>query len=249
MKKLLVSFAVVAMAIAAQATLIGSFQIEVNTNGFDRLTGLDTRTATGIEESRGTIQGEVGFLAGSALGAGGYTGAEFKSYSAVCQFNDLNRYANLANGGGLVTWDYDLTGVTSEGAFKLKVDYLNRNSVANTYFYISYSNGSTMTLDTTDLSTAAFGATAIVSDTSRYTLLATLSSASDIVEIDITSMVSAAQTNGGGIRIAYVDNGYYSDIQFQNDSGIITTVPEPTTGILFISSASAIMLLRRKLVC
>ncbi|QHI70116.1 hypothetical protein [Tichowtungia aerotolerans] len=226
MKKLLVSFAVIAMTAAAQATLVGSLQIEVNTNGFDRLTGLATRTATGIEESRGTIQGEVGFLAGSSIGTKGYAGATFKSYSVLCQFNNLNRYVGSSDGGGLITWDYDLTGVANEGVFKLKLDYLNRNSAVDSYFYISYSNGSTMTVDTTDLSTAAFGAAAIVSDTGKYTLLATLSSTSDIVEIDITSIVSVAQTNGGGIRIAYVDNGYYSDIQFQNDSGIITTVPE-----------------------
>jgi hypothetical protein len=231
----------------AHATLVGSLHYGVNddTNGVDRLSGLATRTSDGDADTRGTVQGEIKFLAGTSLGTGGYAGATFDSYSGVCHFRDLNRYAGSA--GGLITFDYDLTGVVNEGVFKLALDFTYRSTVNDTQFYISYSNGSTLTLDTTDISTTpSHGATAIVGDTSKYTQIATLTGASGTMEIDLTSIITTAQANGGGVRLAYVDNNYLGDVRFQNESGIVTTIPEPATlGLVGLFGVATLFIRRR----
>ena len=236
-------------AVAAQATLVGSLHYGSNadTNSFDRLSGLATRTGDGNLDTRGTVAGEIRFLAGTSLGTGSYAGAKFDSYSFVCHFKDLNRYGGSGSGGGLITWDYDLTGVANEGAFKLAIDFTNRSTAQDTQFYISYNNGSTLSLDTTDISTnASHGATAVVSDTGKYTQIANLTGAAGTMAIDLTAIITTAQANGGKVRLAYVDNNYLGDVRFQNESGIVTTIPEPATLGLVAVFGGGVLFIRRR---
>ena len=243
------------LAANSHATLIGSLHINANqdTNGVDRLSVFTTRTSNGNEDTRGTVKGNIGLLAGAGVGSGAgpvYAGANLLSYSGVSQFNDLNRYAGSAPGGGLITWDYDLSGVASEGAFKLMLDFTNRSTANDTHFYISYNNGSSLTLDTTDVSTnAVHGATAVVSDAGKYTQIATLTGAAGTMSIDLTSIITTAQVNGGLVRLAYVDNNYLGDVRFQNESGIVTTIPEPATlGMVGVFGAAVLFIRRRFLI-
>jgi len=237
------------LASTTQATLIGSLHLEDGqdiTAGVDTFSGLNTRTSNGNTDTRGTVQGKVNFLAGASIGTGGYAGAKFPIYSFVTQYNDMNRYGGSGPGGGLVTFDYDLSGVVNEGVFKLVLDFTNRTTAHDSQFYISYNNGSSLTLDTTDVSTnAAHGASAIVSDTSLYTQIANLTAASGTMEVDLTSIITTAQSNGGLVRLAYVENNYLGDIRLQNESGIVTTIPEPATLGLISMFGAGVLIVRR----
>lgn len=247
--KIVIVAAVAMLAASSYATLIGSLHINVNqdTNGVDRLSGFTTRTSNGNADTQGTVMGNVRFLAGAALGAGSYTGANLLTYSGVTQYNDLNRYAGSGPGGGLITWDYDLSGVVSEGAFKLLLDFTNRVNVNDSQFYISYNDGSSLTLDATDVSAnAAHGATAVVSDAGKYTQIATLTGAAGTMEVDLTSIITTAQANGGSVRLAYVDNNFNGDVRFQNESGIVTTIPEPATLGLVALFGGGVLFIRRR---
>jgi hypothetical protein len=65
-----------------------------------------------------------------------------------------------------------------------------------------------------------------------------------VLDVDITAMVNSAMANGGGIRIALVDNTFRNDIKFYKDTGI-QAIPEPAT-LSLMASVGLMMVLRRR---
>ena len=71
----------------------------------------------------------------------------------------------------------------------------------------------------------------MVSNAAEYVPLASLdvTATSGLIDVDISSQIHAAIANGGGVRIALVDNTHLNTIKYYNDSGISSVIPEPAT--------------------
>ena len=245
--KAMVVFAGVAV-LSSQASLVGSLHINTNQDTNDTLSvsGFTTRTSNGNQNTRGTVQGDFSMIGGTALGAGDYTGMDVKTFSGTTILNDFNRYGS-SGAGGIAAWDFDLSGITTNG-WELKIDYTSRRSDSEASgWYLSYTGAST-TLDTVDVTTLSpGGGGAWVADPSKYIKLGELAanSVSGVMTFDITSYVEEAQLSDGKVRLIYNDHSFLNDITFNNDSGI-QAVPEPATIGLIGLFGGGILFIRRR---
>ncbi|WOO43408.1 PEP-CTERM sorting domain-containing protein [Rubellicoccus peritrichatus] len=227
---------------ASAQTLAGSFLMQTGSG-----TGLDStietsRTTGGNVDTRGAVAGDVGLLAGTVMGSGGYTGLNFANFSFTSNYTNMNRFGGA--GGAFITWDFDfstyLAGKTigtgaGESSFAVDVNYAGRREGAggnDGVFYISFNNGSGLTLDTTLVTdmTPGDGATAVM-NASNYTSIGTIpgGTGSGSASYDITSFL--ADSTDGRVRVAYFDDSFSAAISVQNASGIVETIniPEPAT--------------------
>ncbi|VGO14177.1 hypothetical protein PDESU_02736 [Pontiella desulfatans] len=236
------------LAVSSNAELIGSLHMSagVDINNVDVMGPELTRTGNGNVNTRGTVAGTLNFLAGTT----GLLESDVRAFSASTVLRDLNRFGNNSNGGSLMTWDYDFTGQSSP-SFNFHVDFTAEGGKPvdqELRFYVSYNNGGSLSLDTTDITSATPGAGALVSgNTAEYISLLNLgpTATSGILDVDITSIVNTAIANGGGIRIALVDNTFRNTVTFFNDSGI-QAIPEPATLGLIAAFGGGILFIRRR---
>ena len=240
--KTLAVVAVLAATGLSRAELVGSFQFqgEPTPDGVESFSDLVTRTTSGNAGTQGAVAGTIDAVAGSTLSAyGGIIGTRYSGGSA---FFDINRYGGL---GGLVAYDYDFstylsthTAGTAIGqyTYALDIDLSNREGSggADLAFLISYSDGSGLSLDTSDIvllgagNNSAFDS--LAADTSKYVAIGTnpANTESAVYSWDITSLIAAS--TDGKIRVLFHDDGEYKgDIVVNNASGIASTevVPEP----------------------
>ena len=232
MKRILAMLAVSALAVlSANAELIGSLHMTAGIDilDVDVMGPETTRTGNGNVNTRGTVEGALSFLAATP----GELISDVRAFSASTVLRDLNRYGNNGNGGSLVVWDFDFTGQASP-AFNFHVDFTAEGAKPldqTMGFYISYNDGGSLSLDTTDITTATPGAGALVTaNAAEYVPLLDLgpTATSGVLDLDITAMVNTAIANGGGIRVALVDNTFRNTVTFFNDTGI-QAIPEPAT--------------------
>lgn len=245
----IVIMATIAMwAAGSRAELIGSLHMSAGVDILDvDVMGPElTRTANGDVNTRGTVEGSLNFLAASP----GQLISDVRAFSASTTLRDLNRFGNNSNGGSVLTWDYNFTGQSSPN-YNFHVDFTAEGGKPvdqSLGFFISYNDGGSLSLDTTDIKTETPGAGALVSaNSAEYVSLLDLGPAatSGVLDFDITSMVNAAMANGGGIRIALVDNTFRNTVTFFNESGI-QAVPEPATfGLVAIFGGGVIFIRRR----
>jgi hypothetical protein len=238
-------------AATAQGALVASIHVDNNITdavNVDVAGPLAVRDTSGDPNTIGTLAGSVTFLAASP----GESISDISGFSATSQFRDLNHFGDNANGGSVVTWDFDFAGQSSP-VWQFNVDLTaegGKPATHNLGFYISYNDGGSLSLDTTDIKAATPGAGAlVVSNSAEYVSLLALdpTATSIATSVDITFVVNTAIANGGGIRIALVDNTFQNTIAFQNDSGIVA-VPEPATyALLFGFATLGIVLHRRRL--
>jgi hypothetical protein len=238
-------------AATVQAALVASIHVDnsiTDAVNVDVAGPLAARDTSGNANTIGTLSGAVNFLAASP----GESVSDISGFSATSQFRDLNRFGGNANGGSVVTWDFDFSGQSSpEWQFNIDLTAEGGKPADHTLgFYISYNDGGSLSLDTTDIKGETPGADAlVVSNSVEYVSLLPLNpdATSIATSIDITSVVNTAIANGGGIRIAMVDNTFQNTIAFQNDSGIVA-VPEPAQfALLFGVGTLGFVLLRRRL--
>ena len=260
--KTLAVVAVLATTGLSRAELVGSFlfQGEPTPDGVESFSDIVTRTTSGNAGTQGAVAGTVDAVAGSVLGAGSYGGIIGTRYSGASAFFDVNRYGTL---GGLVAYDYDFSTYLSTHAagtaigqytYALDIDLSNRaaSDGADLAFLISYSNGSGLSLDTSDIvllgagNNSAFDS--LAADTSKYVAIGTnpANTESAVYSWDITSLIAAS--TDGKIRVLFHDDGEYKgDIVVNNASGIASTevIPEPATMGLVSLVALAALFVRR----
>lgn len=248
------------LAASAQTTLAGSFLMQTGSG-----TGLESvieasRTTGGSPDTQGAVGGDVGLLAGTAIGVSGYAGLNYTNFSFISNYTNMNRFGGA--GGAFITWDFDfstyLAGKTigtgaGESSFAVDLDYLNRRSTLGGeegFFYIS-TNGSGLTLDTTLVTamTPGDGETA-VANASEYALIGTIAalSGSGTDSYDITSFL--ANSSDGLVRVAYFDQSFGAGISTQNMSGIVETIniPEPATvsGFFAVGALAFVVVYRNR---
>ncbi|VGO14175.1 hypothetical protein PDESU_02734 [Pontiella desulfatans] len=228
MKRTLAILTTVALsATLASAELVGSLNLDTNndTNDVDRLAGFVTRTGNGNANTRGTVQGDFSLLTSVDLGVGGFTGAIVSTFSGSTKLVKLNRYGGSST-GGIAVWDYNVSGMVTN-AWTFKVDYSGRRSnCLASGWYVSFT-GLGRTLDSTVVTNLATGSGAtLVGNALNYVKIGELpaDTAAGTYEWDLTDIVNAAATNGGGIRLVYYDNTYLdTGPSFLNDSGLIAS--------------------------
>lgn len=242
-RSILVTTAAVAFtATLASAELVGSLHVHPNddvTNA-ERAGGLRSRTSAGTSDAntQGTVEGEVSFVAGRELAS---PITDVGAFADATKFRDVNRYGG--KNGGIVVWDYDLTGLTTN-AWELNVDYDSRQNTTGDplTWYVSF-NGFGRTLDTTvvtNLPTNTAGGTDLLGDhlrdVTKYIKIGQIANAPAATNVtwDLTDIVNEAIANGGSIRLAYWDNTYQNEgPRFINDSGLIATDSTTATPVTY----------------
>lgn len=244
--------ALVLSAGMVQAELVASLHMETfesNMTGLDVAGPIVSRTVNGDLNTRGTLEGQVNYKAFPGVGIG-----VLKSFSSGSHFKDINRFGNHANGGSLVTWDFDFTGQSSP-EYNFHVDFTAEGGKPVDQvlrFYISYNDGGSLSLDTTDiklLDDASNGGTnLVIANTAQYVPLLDLgpTAASGVLDVDITSVVNTAIANGGGIRIALVDDTFQNTIKIFKETGI-QAIPEPATLGMVGLFGSVMLFIRRRM--
>ena len=247
-----IAAAIVLSAGIAQAELIGSLHMVTfpsNITGLDVAGPIATRTGDGDINTRGTIEGQVNYKAFPGVGLG-----VLKSFSSGSHFKDINRYGSHANGGSVVTWDFDFSGQSSP-EYNFHFDFTAEGGKPEDQtlgFWISYNDGGSLSLDTTDIKLADDatngGDNLVIDNTAEYVPLLDVgpTAASGVLDVDITSMVNTAIANGGGIRIAMVDDTFLNTIKIFNETGI-QAIPEPATLGMIGLFGSAMLFIRRRL--
>ena len=220
--------------IAAAATLVGSFHAPygTTTNGLDWLSGIPTRFDSGAADTRGTVQGEMSLLGGHPTGANSHIGIGIGTWMGTTQIGQYNRWdLSTTEGGGAAVYDFDVSGIASD-AWEIKVDYDGRRIDCNeSAFYISFT-GMGRTLDTTAVTNLSLGTGGtLVSDPAKYIKIGSLpaDTPSGVFVWDLTEIITAAQSNGGLIRVVYTDHSYKDYAKWNNDSGLIAS--ETTSGL------------------
>ncbi|QHI70120.1 chondroitinase family polysaccharide lyase [Tichowtungia aerotolerans] len=218
-------------------TLVGSFHLQslFTETACESAVGLPTRLTSGDINTRGTVSGSASYLVGHALGADGYAGAQIKSLADAAEYNNMVRYGE-ANKGGVVFYDFDLSGwatgkdigySTNQVGLAIRLNYANRRTAASFPLpvYVSYSDGSSLTLDTTVTTTETAGsATAygLVSNTAHFIKIGEIPAgppAAGTKTFDITEHLLASTNQV--LRIALFVTEYYGDLRLESDSGLV----------------------------
>ncbi len=255
----------VGFSICSQAEIVGSFLTQNSVLDYTdtmSVTNLAARTNSG--NGGGVVGGTVSAVAGDAYGVGGatpYYGMDTASYTENSQFKDLARYGGHA---ALISYDFDFSPYltthaagTDAGAFSYSLSSLlsgrRTSGGGNVEFYLSYTDGASMTLDTTDIfglipgDSATFNA--LASNSGKYVLVgAHLANIADATNTwDITSYIAAS--TDGKFRVLVKDNGeYLGDVVLSNGSGIsaVEVIPEPATLGLVGAFGAMVLFIRRR---
>ncbi|MEM6884587.1 MAG: PEP-CTERM sorting domain-containing protein [Verrucomicrobiota bacterium] len=219
---------------------------QTNVDTADNLTARGAG-ASGAANTTGVLTGTFDFLAANTVGE-----ADINAFTNNTVLRDLNRFGSATNGGSIVAWDYNFSGITNNaGGYTFKIDYTAEGgkSPSPMGFYLSYNNGGGLSLDTTDLASATPNAnTLVINNTANYESILSLDTdqTAETLTVDITSQINAAIANGGGVRIAFVDGTFRNTINILNDSGIVATVPEPSSFALLALGLGALVCARRR---
>ncbi|MEA2068516.1 MAG: PEP-CTERM sorting domain-containing protein [Verrucomicrobiota bacterium] len=263
------TFALVAVLAAtglSRAELVGSFllQSDPSPDLVESFEDLATRTSGGNAGTEGVVAGTANAIAGSTLGTGDYVGITGTYYQGAFAFFNVNRYSDSGN---LISYDYDFSTYLSthaagtaagEYSYSLDIDLSGRNTnpdFGELNFLISYSDGSSLSLDTSSIVALGAGNTAgfnaLAADAGKYVGIGSnpAGTAEGVYSWDITSHIAASAD--GNIRVLFHDLGdYKGDIVVRNTSGIVAAevIPEPAVMGLIGFVALAAMASRRLLI-
>ena len=229
----------------AHADLVASLHIDNDgfTDIFDvseagPMSARSTPGGANVANTVGLLSGDIRFLQDASE-----TISDFRAFSTSTVLIDTNRFGANSNGGAVMTWDFNFAGQTFD-TYEFVFDYQAEGgkTANNTIgFFLSYDDGAALTLDNTDITTQTSnrgGNNLVVNNTGEYASLLSVdpASSSGVLSLDITAQVNDAIANGGGLRIALVDNSFRNRFTILNNSGIngFNSVPEPTTTSILV---------------